>query len=64
MLRETRGGPPLPAAERPAREARRAAALEAAAAQTGGLAGRELLIAGAIAYRCEGAGTVRRRTFS
>jgi len=42
------------AAERPAREARRAAAREAAAAQIGDLSDRELLIAGAIAYWCEG----------
>ena len=42
------------AAERPAREARRAAAREAAAAQIGNLTDRELLIAGAIAYWCEG----------
>ena len=42
------------AAERPAREARRAAAREAAAAQIGELTDRELLIAGAIAYWCEG----------
>ena len=40
------------AAERPAREARRAAAREAAAAQIGELTDRELLIAGAIAYWC------------
>ncbi len=43
------------AAERPAREARRAAAREAAAAQIGDLSDREILIAGAIAYWCEGA---------
>jgi transposase len=43
------------AAERPLREARRAAAVEAAAAQIGDLTDRELLIAGAIAYWCEGA---------
>ena len=42
------------AAERPVREARRAAAREAAAAQIGELTDRELLIAGAIAYWCEG----------
>jgi hypothetical protein len=42
------------AAERPAREAKRAAAREAAAAQIGDLSARELLIAGAIAYWCEG----------
>ena len=42
------------AAERPAREARRAAAREAASAQIGELTDRELLIAGAIAYWCEG----------
>jgi hypothetical protein len=43
------------AAERPAREARRAATREAAAAEIGELTDRELLIAGAIAYWCEGA---------
>ena len=43
------------AAERPAREARRAAVREAAATQIGDLTSRELLIAGAIAYWCEGA---------
>ncbi|HEV3164750.1 MAG TPA: hypothetical protein VGZ22_12045 [Isosphaeraceae bacterium] len=43
------------AAERPARQARRAAVREAAAAQIGELTERELLIAGAIAYWCEGA---------
>jgi transcriptional regulator with XRE-family HTH domain len=43
------------AAERPVREARRAAVREAAAAQIGELTDRELLIAGAIAYWCEGA---------
>ena len=37
------------------REARRAAVREAAAAQVGDLTSRELLIAGAIAYWCEGA---------
>lgn len=42
------------AAERSAREAKRAAAREAAAAQIGDLSDRELMIAGAIAYRCEG----------
>jgi hypothetical protein len=42
-------------AERPVREARRAAAREAAAAEIGGLTDREILIAGAIAYWCEGA---------
>jgi transposase len=42
------------AAERPAREARRAAAREAAAAQIGELTDREIVIAGAIAYWCEG----------
>jgi hypothetical protein len=40
--------------ERPVREARRAAAREAAAAEIGELTGREILIAGAIAYWCEG----------
>jgi hypothetical protein len=43
------------AAERPARQARRAAVRDAAAAQIGGLTDREFLIAGAIAYWCEGA---------
>jgi transcriptional regulator with XRE-family HTH domain len=43
------------AVERPAREARRAAVCEAAAAEIGSLTARELLIAGAIAYWCEGA---------
>jgi transcriptional regulator with XRE-family HTH domain len=42
-------------AERPAREAEREAARAAAAAQIGQLSDRELLIAGAIAYWCEGA---------
>src|ERR1700733_14573419 len=43
------------AAERPVREARRAAVREAGATQIGDLTSRELLIAGAIAYWCEGA---------
>jgi hypothetical protein len=43
------------AAERPIREARRAADREAAATQIGDLTDREILIAGAIAYWCEGA---------
>ncbi len=42
-------------AERSAREAQRAAARAAAAAQIGELTERELLIAGAITYWCEGA---------
>jgi AcrR family transcriptional regulator len=42
------------AAERPAREARRSEVVEAAVAETGELTDRELLIAGAIAYWCEG----------
>ena len=42
------------AAERPVREAARAATCAAAAAQIGTLTDRELLIAGAIAYWCEG----------
>src|SRR5208283_4239925 len=42
------------ATERPVREAQRAAARAAAAAQIGELTDRELLIAGAIAYWCEG----------
>jgi transcriptional regulator with XRE-family HTH domain len=43
------------AAERPVRAARRAAASAAAAASIGDLTGREILIAGAVAYWCEGA---------
>lgn len=43
------------AAERPARAARRAAASAAAAASIGDLTDREILIAGALAYWCEGA---------
>jgi predicted transcriptional regulator len=42
------------AAERPAREAERQAASAAARAQIGQLSDREVLIAGAIAYWCEG----------
>jgi hypothetical protein len=42
-------------AERPARAARRAAAHAAAAADIGGLTDREIIIAGAVAYWCEGA---------
>jgi hypothetical protein len=42
------------AAERPAREARREEIRAAAAAEIGALSGREVLIAGAIAYWCEG----------
>lgn len=42
------------AAERPAREAKREAARVAAAAEIGELSEREILIAGAIAYWCEG----------
>jgi transposase len=41
--------------ERPIRAARRAAASVAAAADIGGMTDREILIAGAIAYWCEGA---------
>ncbi len=41
-------------AERPVRAARRAAASAAAAAGIGGLTDREILIAGAVAYWCEG----------
>jgi hypothetical protein len=41
-------------AERPARVARRAEVRDAAGAQIGGLTDREILIAGAIAYWCEG----------
>lgn len=43
------------AAERPAREAARAAISNAAAAEIGRLTAREIVIAGAIAYWCEGA---------
>ncbi len=43
------------AAERPARETARAAISAAAAAQLGKLTDREILIAGAVAYWCEGA---------
>ena len=43
------------AAERPVRAARRAAANAAAAASIGDLTDREILIAGAVAYWCEGA---------
>ena len=42
-------------AERPAREAARAAVRDAAAAEIGPLTEREIIIAGAIAYWCEGA---------
>jgi len=49
------------AAERPAREARRAAAREVAATEIGILTARELLIAGAIAYWCEGCKTKPHR---
>jgi hypothetical protein len=42
------------AAERPVREAARAATSAAAAAQVGELTDREIIIAGAIAYWCEG----------
>jgi hypothetical protein len=42
-------------AERPIRAARRAAVSAAAAARIGDLTDRELLIAGAVAYWCEGA---------
>ena len=56
-------------AERPARAARRAAASAAAAAGIGDLVDREILIAGAVAYWCEGAKTkpsrpARRVVFS
>ena len=43
------------AAERPVREAAREAAIATAAMDIGDLSDRELLIAGAIAYWCEGA---------
>ena len=42
------------AAERPQREARREAVRAAAAAEVGALSNREVLIAGAVAYWCEG----------
>src|SRR5580693_8253178 len=42
-------------AERPAREARRAALSERAATEVGSMTDREILIAGAVAYWCEGA---------
>lgn len=44
-------------AERPAREARRAAERSTAATEIGDLAEREILIAGAVAYWCEGGKT-------
>jgi transcriptional regulator with XRE-family HTH domain len=51
------------AAERPVRDAARQAVIDAAAAEIGPLTDRELLIAGAIAYWCEGAkGKPRRRS--
>jgi transcriptional regulator with XRE-family HTH domain len=43
------------ATERPVRAARRATASAAAAASIGGLTDREILVAGAVAYWCEGA---------
>ena len=49
------------AAERPLREARREAVRAAAAAEIGPLTEGEILIAGAIAYWCEGAKTKARR---
>jgi hypothetical protein len=49
------------AAERPLREARREAVRATAAAEIGPLTAREILIAGAIAYWCEGAKTKARR---
>jgi hypothetical protein len=49
------------AVERAVREARRTAVREAAAAQIGDLTERELLIAGAIAYWCEGSKTKPHR---
>ena len=53
--RSAEGGRRYWAAERLVREAQRAAAREAAAAQIGDLTDREVLIAGAITYWCEGA---------
>jgi hypothetical protein len=49
------------ARERPVREARRVAEIDAIAAEVGDLTEREMLIAGAIAYWCEGTKTKRRR---
>lgn len=51
------------ATERPLREARRAAIRDAASAKIGILSDREIMIAGAVAYWCEGAKTkpYRRR---
>ena len=49
------------ATERPARQARRAVVRAAAVAQIGALTDREILIAGAIAYWCEGAKTKPHR---
>src|ERR1700748_3882063 len=49
------------AAERPVRAAARAATCAAAAIQIGALTDRELLIAGAIAYGCEGGKTKPHR---
>jgi hypothetical protein len=46
-------------AERPVREARREAVRQAAAAEIGDLTSRELLIAGSIAYWCEGSKSKR-----
>lgn len=52
------------ATERPIREAQRAAARAAAAAEIGNVTERELLIAGAIAYWCEGTkNKPHRRTY-
>jgi len=52
------------AAERPAREAHRAAIRDAATAEIGELTDRELLIAGAIAYWCEGSKSKAHRPSS
>jgi hypothetical protein len=49
------------AAERPVRAARRAAASAAAASSISGLTDREIVIAGAVAYWCEGAKNGQRR---
>ena len=52
------------AAERPVREGAREAVIAAAAAEIGQLTDREILIAGAIAYWCEGAKGRPRRALT
>jgi hypothetical protein len=59
--RSTEGAQRYWAAERPLREAQREAVRAAAAAEIGPLTEREILVAGAIAYWCEGAKTKARR---